>query len=115
MNKVAAAALGGAVARRRGSSAKEMIGQPESTTINVHVPYEGEIAGTDLFLPFHQIEAQQDRLPADRDTPLAIYCRSDRMSATAVETLSHLGFHDIAELDGGMVAWENSGRTLIMQ
>ncbi|MDY6999558.1 MAG: rhodanese-like domain-containing protein [Actinomycetota bacterium] len=92
---------------------EQAIDDPDRVVINVHVPYEGEIAGTDLFIPFDQIEAQQDRLPTDRGVPLAVYCRSDHMSETAVQTLSELGFHDIVELDGGMVAWESSGRALI--
>ena len=85
----------------------------EHVTINVHVPYEGEIAGTDLSIPFDQIEAQSGRLPSDRSTPLAIYCRSDRMSTIAAQSLSRLGYDNIVELDGGMQAWEQSGRALI--
>jgi hypothetical protein len=34
--------------------------------INVQVPYEGAIDGTDLFIPFEQIEGQLDSLPADK-------------------------------------------------
>ncbi|MDZ5088430.1 MULTISPECIES: rhodanese-like domain-containing protein [Mycobacteriaceae] len=85
----------------------------ERVMINVHVPYEGEIAGTDLSIPFDRIEAESGRLPSDRSVPLAIYCRSDRMSAVAAQSLSRLGYDDIVELDGGMQAWEQSGRALI--
>lgn len=84
----------------------------ERVMINVHVPYEGEIAGTDLSIPFDQIEAQSGLLPSDRSIPLAVYCRSDRMSAIAAQSLSRLGYDDIVELDGGMHAWEQSGRAL---
>lgn len=85
----------------------------DRVTVNVHVPYEGEIAGTDMLLPFDEIEARVEELPADRSTPLAIYCRSDRMSNIASQTLSALGYHDIVELAGGMRSWERSGRTLV--
>jgi rhodanese-related sulfurtransferase len=82
-------------------------------TVNVHVPFEGDIAGTDLSIPFDQIAAQADRLPVDRSTGLAIYCRSGPMSATAAETLHELGYTDVVELRGGMRAWQADGRPLI--
>lgn len=92
---------------------ERVIADGDSVIINVHVPYEGEIAGTDLSIPFDQIEAQSGRLPSARDTPIAIYCRSDRMSTVAAQSLSYLGYDNIVELDGGMRAWEQSGRALI--
>lgn len=85
--------------------------QPSAVVINVHVPYDGEIAGTDLFMPFDQIELAD--LPLDRATPLVVYCRSGSMSATAVVTLAALGYTNIVELDGGMNAWTASDHPLI--
>jgi rhodanese-related sulfurtransferase len=45
--------------------------------------------------------------------PLAIYCRSGPMSATAAATLHDLGFHNIVGLRGGMRTWQADGRPLI--
>jgi len=89
------------------------IAEFDRLTINVHVPYEGDIAGTDLSIPFDQIVEQADRLPRDRDAAIAIYCRSGPMSATAAEALNTLGHTDVVELEGGMKAWQASGRPLI--
>jgi rhodanese-related sulfurtransferase len=89
------------------------IAEPGRVTVNVHVPFEGDIAGTDLSIPFDQITAQAGRLPADRDTGLAIYCRSGPMSAIAAERLRDLGYTDVVELSGGMRAWQADGRQLI--
>ncbi len=86
--------------------------QPGTIVINVHVPYDGEIEGTDLFMPFDDIDAVA--LPSDRSTPLAVYCRSDTMSADAVVALAALGYTNIVELDGGMNAWLASGRMVTM-
>ena len=88
------------------------IDRPGVVTINVHTPPEGDIAGTDLVIPFDQI-ATTDQLPADRSTPLAIYCRSGNMSATASEDLARLGYTEVTELDGGFNAWVDSGRSLV--
>lgn len=90
-----------------------VIAEPDRVTINVHVPFEGDITGTDLSIPFDQIAAQAGRLPADRSTGFAIYCRSGPMSAVAVETLRDLGYTDVVELRGGMRAWQADGRPLI--
>ncbi|MGV0778509.1 rhodanese-like domain-containing protein [Mycolicibacterium elephantis] len=87
--------------------------EPERLTVNVHVPFEGDIPGTDLSIPFDQIAAQADRLPADRDTPLAIYCRSGPMSTVAAQALRDLGYTDVVELRGGMRAWQAEGRPII--
>lgn len=89
------------------------VAEPRRVTVNVHTPYEGEIAGTDLFLPFDRVQADASRLPADRSTPLAVYCRTGRMSAQAVATLRRLGYRDVVELAGGMVAWERAGQPLL--
>lgn len=91
----------------------EAIAAPGRVTINVHVPYEGDIAGTDLTIPFDQIEAQIDQLPTPRSAPLAVYCRTGRMSTIAATTLAQLGYQDVVELAGGMQAWQQSGRTLV--
>jgi rhodanese-related sulfurtransferase len=90
-----------------------VVAQTGRVTINVHVPFEGDIAGTDLSIPFDQIDTNAGRLPADRSTGLAIYCRSGPMSAIAAETLHNLGYTDVVELRGGMRAWQADGHPLI--
>ncbi|NMR31180.1 rhodanese-like domain-containing protein [Arthrobacter sp. SF27] len=87
--------------------------EPERVTINVHVPFAGQIAGTDQMIPYDQIGDKAAKLPADVQTPLAVYCRSGSMSSTAVRALIALGYTNIVELDGGMDAWAASGRPLL--
>ena len=81
--------------------------------VNVHVPFEGDIEGTKLSIPFDAIAGQIAKLPAGRDTPLLIYCKSGRMSEIAAVELLRLGYRNVSDLDGGMNAWENSGRILL--
>lgn len=90
-----------------------VVAEPERMTINVHVPFEGDIPGTDLSIPFDQITQRADELPADRTTPLAIYCRSGPMSTQAAADLTALGYTDVVELQGGMMAWQAEGRPLL--
>jgi rhodanese-related sulfurtransferase len=80
--------------------------------INVHIPYEGEIPGTDAFVPFDEIGAHVDKLPSDRRARVVLYCRSGHMSAIAAQALVKLGYTDVWNLDGGMIAWQKAGHAL---
>lgn len=81
--------------------------------VNVHVPYEGEIEGTDAFIPFDQVAARLGELPVDRTAPVVLYCRTGRMSTVAAERLVGLGFTNIVELAGGFEAWRSAGYPLV--
>lgn len=91
----------------------EVIADGSVPLVNVHIPYEGEIEGTDLFVPFDDIESYADQLPDDKGATLAIYCRSGNMSADAAVELAAMGYTDVVDLDGGMVAWEAAGLELV--
>ncbi len=79
------------------------------TLINVHVPYDGEIAGTDTFIPYDRIGEDTARLPTDRTAAIVLYCRTGRMSAEAATTLIQLGYRNVRHLAGGMEAWRAGG------
>lgn len=80
--------------------------------INVHIPFEGNIPGTDLSIPYNEIDRFLDQLPEEKDAKIVLYCRSDRMSRIAAERLVELGFTNVWNLDGGFNAWENAGLPL---
>ncbi len=90
----------------------EMLAAKDFTFVNVHVPYEGEIAPTDHFLPYDQIDGLLAALP-DRDAKVVLYCRSGSMSAIAARALVAAGYTNVWNLDGGMNAWRADGHTVI--
>ena len=89
-----------------------MMDDPGVTIVNVHVPYEGELPQTDLFIPFDEIRSHLAELPA-RDAPIVLYCRSGSMSTTAATVLVDEGYSNVMELDGGFNAWKAQGREFL--
>lgn len=92
---------------------EQMLSAKDFVLVNVHVPYEGELEGTDAFIPYDQVAIRLSELPAQRDAKIVLYCRSGRMSTEAARTLVGLGFTNLWELDGGMIAWESGGYQLV--
>ena len=75
--------------------------------VNVHIPYEGEIEKTDLFIPYDEIEKNLDKLP--KNQKIVLYCRSGRMSQEAADKLIKLGYRKVYNLTGGMHNWQSTG------
>jgi phage shock protein E len=92
---------------------KELMKKKDFTLVNVHIPYEGEIAGTDLFVPYNQMEQNIARLPADKSARIVLYCRSGSMSTAASKTLVRLGFTNVWNLAGGMIEWKSQGYPML--
>ncbi len=92
----------------------EILAAEEVTLVNVHIPDEGNIPGTDLVIPFNRIADYVDQLP-DKDARIVLYCRSGSMSTTAAKTLVRLGYTNLLELDGGFNAWIAAGHPFIRQ
>ncbi len=106
---------GGMYANVGAADLKRMLGNKDFFLVNVHVPYAGEIAATDAFIPYNEVEKNISKFPADKSAKIVLYCRSGHMGAMAAEMLVKLGFKNIWNLEGGMIAWENAGNTILQK
>jgi rhodanese-related sulfurtransferase len=100
---------GGSYCNVTASALKTMLAQKDFTFINVHVPFAGDIAGTDKSIPYDEIAQNLSQLPADKSAKIVLYCRSGRMIELAARTLVKLGYTNLWNLDGGMEAWQQAG------
>jgi len=93
----------------------KMLDQKDFTLINVHIPYQGEIARTDLLIPFNKIDRYENQLPDDKDAKLVVYCMMGPMGRIAAEKLISMGYSQVIHLQGGMMAWQKVGKKLLIR
>jgi rhodanese-related sulfurtransferase len=88
-----------------------LLSKKDFLLINVHIPFEGNLAKTDLSIPYDRIGLNLDKLP-DKTARIVLYCRSGRMSDIAARELVKDGYTNIWNLDGGMDAWKQAGLSI---
>lgn len=88
---------------------ENMLEHKDFLLVNTHIPFEGDLLNTDLSIPFDEITQNLDKLPADKNAKIVLYCRSGRMSRIAAKELVKLGYTNLWQLDGGFNAWKDAG------
>ncbi|HEX5167404.1 MAG TPA: rhodanese-like domain-containing protein [Thermomicrobiales bacterium] len=66
----------------------------------------GHIEGA-IHIPLGALASRMATL--DRDIPVITVCRSGRRSMAAATALKRAGFSDVANMEGGMLAWARLG------
>src|SRR5438093_6914568 len=65
----------------------------------------GHVAGA-LFIPRGQLEQQIEAAVPDKATEIVLYCRSGARSGLGTQQLQQLGYTDVTNMAGGILAWE---------
>lgn len=77
--------------------------------VDVHTPQQKHIKGTDVFIPYDEIDKYPSKLPTDKNTAIYLYCESGRMANIAAKALYGLGYRNLTNLEGGAKEWRKSG------
>lgn len=100
---------------RDGSPAElhELLVGSDPFVLDVHVPNEGHLAATDSRIPYTEVADRAAELPPDLDSVIVVYCMSGRMSEIAATQLASMGYRNVLNLAGGMLAWQAAGYELL--
>ncbi|MEW5922701.1 MAG: rhodanese-like domain-containing protein [Candidatus Zixiibacteriota bacterium] len=63
----------------------------------------------DVLIPFDSLEIMADRLPKDKNSEIFLFCRTGRRSRIAFNILKEMGYNNLHNVRGGIVAWEDAG------
>lgn len=77
--------------------------------INVHVPYAGEIPGTDKNLDYQNVPSIEAFIGPNKQSAVVVYCYSNSMALSAGNALVGDGYANVRYVDGGLAAWKNAG------
>ena len=102
-------AAGGSYQNVTPTELRTMLESKDFVLVNVHIPFAGNIPGTDVSIPYNEIEQNLDQLPANRAAKIVLYCSSGRMSEIAAGELVSMGYTNVWNLKGGMVDWQQGG------
>jgi phage shock protein E len=97
------------------SEFSEKISEPGIILLDVRTPgefAEGFIEGARL-IDFQSGNFESEIASLDKNTTYAVYCRSGNRSGQAAKIMHDAGFHNVYNLDGGVIDWGNAGLPLV--
>jgi len=84
---------------------------PELVVLDVRTSEEfadGHLADATM-LDFYRDDFADRLAELDPDAPYLIYCRSGNRSGQTRALMEELGFTDVVDVDGGILAWDDAG------
>jgi rhodanese-related sulfurtransferase len=97
------------------AQAAELAKQPGTFVLDVRT--QGEYAQGHLersvLIPVQQLAGRLSDLPADKSTPILVYCAMGGRSAVAAGLLKSKGYANVHDLSGGIGAWQRAGLPVV--
>ncbi len=93
------------------TQATQLINREDALVVDVREPNEfaaGHVLGAKN-VPLAKLDASGADLAKKKDRPVIVYCESGDRSAKALAALKKHGFTRVANLSGGMGAWQQAG------
>jgi rhodanese-related sulfurtransferase len=98
------------------SEFSQKITEPGVIVLDVRTPEEfasGHIEGA-LNIDFNSGNFANEITRLNPSETYAVYCRSGSRSGQATSIMHKAGFHDVSNLNGGVIDWTNDGLPLVM-
>jgi len=98
------------------SEFSQKINEPDVIILDVRTPEEfasGHIEGA-LNIDFNSGDFANEITRLNPSENYAIYCRSGSRSGQAASIMHKAGFHDVSNLNGGVIDWTNAGLPLVL-
>ena len=92
----------------------QKIAEPGVVILDVRTPdeiAEGFIEGA-LIIDFQGSNFESEIASLNKDVTYAVYCRSGNRSGKAIKIMKGGGFHNLFNLDGGILDWVQAGMPL---
>ena len=85
-----------------------LLRDPSRILLDIRTPQEfhGGHLSRAINLDYYNPSFTQQLDQLDRDTPIAIYCRSGSRSSNTLTIMKGMGFTNVIELQGGVLAWQ---------
>jgi rhodanese-related sulfurtransferase len=98
------------------SEFSQKLTEPDVIILDVRTPEEfasGHIQGA-LNINFNSGDFANEITRLNPSENYAIYCRSGSRSGQAASIMHKAGFHDVSNLNGGVIDWTNAGLPLVL-
>ena len=94
---------------------QENTGNPDFIVIDVRTPEENASGYIDaaINIDYYAPDFNAHLEALDKDKTYLIYCRTGRRSAGARDIVAELGFREVYNMSGGIVAWEAEGLPVV--
>ena len=96
--------------------ARYFIETKSPVVIDIRTPEEhaaGHLGATSLVMDYYAPDFKDRLAKLDRNSGYLLYCRSGRRTGAALQIMKDLGFTDIHDIAGGMVAWTAAGLPVV--
>lgn len=92
--------------------AQQLANTPNAVLIDLRTPEEiaqtGKIENATM-IDFNSANFDAELAKLDKTKPTMLYCARGGRSGQAAKKMADMGFSNISDLDGGMMAWQGNG------
>jgi rhodanese-related sulfurtransferase len=75
----------------------------------------GHLSFTDMQITYDSLEYYLEKLPENKEMEIYCFCRSGRRSGIATDYLLSVGYKNVFNIVGGIIAWKDAGFEIVTE